>query len=97
MLKLAGRPCGVGAWMIDTRWMREGHYASVEVDDSGGSVYRDSKPSLKLVDLVDVVREGGKIRGVQLVCFTESKFEYGLTMCWACSCSLVCHHYPSGQ
>ena len=83
--------------MIDTCGMRDGHYASVEVNDSGGSVDRDSKSIPKLVDLVGVVRENGKIRGVQLVYFAESKFEDGLTMCWTCSRSLVCHHYLSGQ
>ena len=83
--------------MIDTRWMGDGHYASVEINDSGGSVDRDSKSIPKLVDLVGVVREGGKIRGVQLVYFAESEFEDGLTMCWTCSRSLVCHHYSSGQ
>ena len=96
MLELAGRFCGVSTWMIDTRWMGDGHYASVEINDSGGSVDRDSKSIPKLVDLVGVVREGGKIRGVQLVYFAESEFEDGLTM-WTCGRSLVCHHYSSGQ
>ena len=81
--------------MIDTCGMRDCHYASVEVNDSGGSVHRDSKSMPKLVDVVGVVREG-KIRGVQLVYFAESEFQDGLTM-WACGRSLVCHHYSSGQ
>ena len=97
MLELAGRSCGVETRMIDTCGMRDGHYASVEVNDSGESVDRDFKSMPKLVDVVGVVREGGKICGVQLVYFAESEFEDGLTMWWTCSRSLVCHHCSSGQ
>ena len=36
VLELTGWLGGVGAWMGDASWMREGRYAAVEVDDTSG-------------------------------------------------------------
>ena len=67
VLELTGWPSGIGAWVSDTRWMREGHYAAVEVDDTSGPVNGDPKSCPKRVHLVDIIRVDWGIRAVELV------------------------------
>ena len=55
VLELTGWPSGIGAWVTDTRWMREGYYAAFEVDDTSGPVNGDPKSCPKRVHLIDIV------------------------------------------
>ena len=56
VLELTGWPGGVGVWVGDASWMREGHYAAVEVDYTSGPINGDLKSCLKRVHLVDIIR-----------------------------------------
>ena len=67
VLELTGWPGGVGAWVGNASWMREGHYAAVEVDDTGGPVNGNLKSCPKRVHLVDIIRVDWGIRAVELV------------------------------
>ena len=64
MLELTGWPSRVGAWVGDASWMREGHYAAVEVDDTSGAVNGDPKSCPESVYLIDIVRVGWEISAV---------------------------------
>ena len=67
VLELTGWLGGVGAWVGNARWMRESHYAAVEVDYTSGPVNGDPKSCPKRVHLVDMIRVDGGIRAVELV------------------------------
>ena len=67
VLELTGWSGGVGAWVGNASWMREGHYSAVEVDDTSGPVNGDPKSCSKRVHLVDIIRVDWGIRAVELV------------------------------
>ena len=67
VLELTGWPGGVGAWVDNASWMREGHYAAVEVDYTCGPIYGDPKSGPERVHLVDIIRVDWGVRAVELV------------------------------
>ena len=67
VLELAGWSGGVGAWVGNASWMRESHYAAVEVDYTCGPINGDPKSCPKRVHLVDIIHVDWGIRAVELV------------------------------
>ena len=67
VLELTGWSGGVGAWAGNASWMRESHYAAVEVDYTRGPINGDPKSCPKRVHLVDIIRVDWGIRAVELV------------------------------
>ena len=56
VLELTGWSGGVGAWVGNASWMRESHYAAVEVDYTSGPVSGDPKFCPKRAHLIVIVR-----------------------------------------